>query len=122
MCLKAVQEAPSSSVVVRVDLEPGVNKGAYEPGPNRALVIGCVAGAQVAVVAGLIGGMVCGSGAFTGASCARKCNDGMTFNRKGEATASCVRTVLARQPPGSRDSGVSERQKRCQPHTRPDRS
>src|SRR5436853_7501785 len=51
MRLKAVQEASGSSVVVWVDLYPGVNKGTYEPGPDSALVIGPVAGAQVTVVA-----------------------------------------------------------------------
>jgi hypothetical protein len=58
MRLKAMEEASGSSVVVWVDLEPGVNKGPYEPGPDSALVIGCVAGAQVTVVACLVLGMV----------------------------------------------------------------
>ena len=57
MHLKAVQEASDSSVVVWVDLDPGVNKGAYEPGPDSALVIGPVAGAQVTVVACFVLGM-----------------------------------------------------------------
>src|SRR5262249_54965462 len=58
MCLKAVQKASGSSVVVWVDLEPGVNKGTYGPGPDSALVIGRVAGAQITVVACLVLGMV----------------------------------------------------------------
>src|SRR5262245_66681288 len=54
MCLKAMQAAPGPSVVVWIDLKQGVNKGAYEPGPDSALVIGCVASAQVAIVACLV--------------------------------------------------------------------
>jgi len=58
MHFKAMEEAPGPSVVVWIDLEPGINKGAYEPGPDSALVIGCVARAQVAIVACLVLGMV----------------------------------------------------------------
>src|SRR4029434_2246837 len=58
MCLKAMQAAPGPSVVVWIDLKQGVNKGAYEPGPDSALVIGCVASAQVAIVACLVLGMI----------------------------------------------------------------
>src|SRR5256885_16856073 len=58
MRLKAVQEASGSSVVIWINLEPGVNKGTHEPGPDSALVIGPVAGTQVAVVACLVLRMV----------------------------------------------------------------
>src|SRR5919199_6239456 len=51
MRLKAMQKVSGSSVVIWVDLEPGINPGTHEPGPDRALVISCVTGAQVAVVA-----------------------------------------------------------------------
>jgi hypothetical protein len=57
MCLKAMQEASGSSVVVWIDLEPGVNKGTHEPSPDSALVIGRITGAQVAVVACFVFGM-----------------------------------------------------------------
>ena len=40
--------------VVGVDLQPGVDERADQPGPDGALVIGGVAGAQVAVVVGLV--------------------------------------------------------------------
>ena len=58
MGLKAVQQALGSSVVVWVDLEPRINERTNEPGPDRALVISCVAGAQVAVVTRLVIRMV----------------------------------------------------------------
>ena len=58
MCLKAVEEASGSSIVIWVDLEPDVNQGTHEPGPDSALVIARVAGAQVAIVAGLVVGVV----------------------------------------------------------------
>ena len=43
MHFKAMQEAPGPSVVVWIDLELGIDKGAYEPSLDSALVIGCVA-------------------------------------------------------------------------------
>ena len=49
MHFKAMQEAPGPSVVVWIDLELG---------PDSALVIGCVARAQVAIVACLVLRMV----------------------------------------------------------------
>jgi predicted nucleic acid-binding protein len=39
-------------------ITPGVNQGTHEPGPDSALVIGRVVGAQVAIVAGLVVGVV----------------------------------------------------------------
>src|SRR5262249_40912717 len=51
------QETTGPRPVLRVDLEPGVEEGADKPRPDGALVIGRVAGPQVAVIHRLVVGV-----------------------------------------------------------------
>src|SRR5437016_2875155 len=46
MADKTLQEVPCFTPPVGMDLEPGVDKGADQPGPDRALVIGRVSRAE----------------------------------------------------------------------------
>ncbi len=48
------EKAARADAVVGMHLEPGVHPRANEPPPHRALVVGCVARSQVAVVPGLV--------------------------------------------------------------------
>jgi hypothetical protein len=50
MRLKAVEEMPRRCAIIGVDLEPGIDERANEPSPHCALVIGCIAGTQVAEI------------------------------------------------------------------------
>src|SRR5207302_5285451 len=56
--LEASEETARLFQLVRMDLEPGIDKGTDQPGPYRALVIGRVAGAQIAKIARLEIGFV----------------------------------------------------------------
>ena len=47
---KAFQESARCFVVVGIDAQPCIDKGSDEPGPDGALVVGRIAGPQVAVV------------------------------------------------------------------------
>ena len=51
---EAFETAPRARLVVRMDLEPGIDERADQPAPDRALVVGGVARAQVAVVLRLV--------------------------------------------------------------------
>src|SRR3954470_2241707 len=51
---ETVQEMPGLRRISGVDAQPGVHVRADEPAPDRPLVIGGVAGPQIAVVAGLV--------------------------------------------------------------------
>ena len=55
---KALEKFPGPGAVLGIDTEPGVNKWTYQPRPNGALVVGCVAGAQVAEVFRFVIGMI----------------------------------------------------------------
>src|SRR5204862_416067 len=55
---KAGEETARPLRFVRVDLEPGVDERPDQPGPHRALVIGGIAGAQIAEIARLEIGFV----------------------------------------------------------------
>ena len=48
-----VQEASRLMTIVGINFQPGVDKGSDKPCPNRALMIGCIARAEVAIVAGV---------------------------------------------------------------------
>jgi hypothetical protein len=44
--VKAVEEVAGGGEIVGMDPEPGVDEGADQPAPDRALVVGGVAGAE----------------------------------------------------------------------------
>src|SRR5207237_9499621 len=57
MTLKGGEKTAGARVIVGVNLQPGVDERADQPGPHRALVIGRVARAQVAEVFRLVIGI-----------------------------------------------------------------
>src|ERR1019366_7579749 len=51
---ETVEEGECACGIARVHFQPGIDEGADQPGPDRALVIGGVAGAEVAIVRFLV--------------------------------------------------------------------
>ena len=54
--LEADEKPAGAGAIVGEGLEPGVDEGADQPAPHRPLVVGGVARAEIAVVAGLVVG------------------------------------------------------------------
>src|SRR5712692_10997574 len=54
---KAVEKTPCGLALIRMHLEPGIDKGADQPCPYRALVVGRIAGAQIAEITRLVIGL-----------------------------------------------------------------
>src|SRR5262249_43395120 len=54
---ESLQKAPGSRPLLRLDLDPGVEERTDEPRPHRSLMIGGIAGTQVAIVLRLVIGM-----------------------------------------------------------------
>ena len=50
---EAVEKLSGGGKIVRVEFQPGVDIGADQPGPDGALMIGGIAGAEVAEIFGL---------------------------------------------------------------------
>src|SRR5690349_5820638 len=47
---KSFKKSARSGTIVRIDFEPGINKGTNQPRPHRALMVCAIAGAQIASV------------------------------------------------------------------------
>jgi len=54
MGAEGLEKAAGALAVVGVHLEPGDDERAHQPGPDRALVVGCVPSAQVSEIAWLV--------------------------------------------------------------------
>src|SRR5271165_457321 len=52
--LKTIQELASACQIAAVNLKPGINERSDQPGPHRALMVGGIARAKVAVVLWLV--------------------------------------------------------------------
>src|SRR4051812_47475322 len=54
---ETVEEGQRAGVIARMHFQPRIDEGADQPAPDRALVIGGVAGAKIAVVRFLVVGI-----------------------------------------------------------------
>ena len=54
MWAEGFEKVPGAPAVIGMDLEPGVDERADQPGPDRALVVGRVPGPQVSEIARLV--------------------------------------------------------------------
>ena len=57
MRFKAIEKSPCCRAIIGIDPEPGIDERADQPSPHSALVIGCIASAQIAEVARLVLGL-----------------------------------------------------------------
>src|SRR4051794_10499178 len=57
MSNKSLQQSAAACSVFRIYFQPGVNKGSDQPRPDRPLVIGGIARAQIAEILGFVIGM-----------------------------------------------------------------